>query len=80
MGKTLFDFGQAITKIREAVNFMEIKGRQNASYVVYVNRQCDELIEDLNQIVKEAETPAQEPTMNEETDGDLNEQNSGAPE
>lgn len=80
MAKTLYDFGQSISKIREAVNSMEIKGRQNSAYVVFVNHQCDELIEDINEIARNAETPAQEPTMNEETDGDLNEQNSGAPE
>lgn len=80
MAKTLYDFGQAIAKIREAVNSMEIKGRQNSAYVVFVNHQCDELIEDLNEIVRNADTSAQEPTPNEETDGDLNEQNSGPAE
>lgn len=80
MAKSLYDFGQGISKIREAVNSMEIKGRQNSTYVVFVNHQCDELIEDLNEIVRNANATAQDPTMNEETDGDLNEQNSGAPE
>lgn len=80
MAKSLYDFGQGISKIREAVNSMEIKGRQNSAYVVFVNHQCDELIEDINEIARNADTPAQDPTMNEETDGDLNEQNSGAPE
>ncbi len=78
--KTLYDFGQSITKIREAVNSMEIKGRQNSAYVVYVNHACDELIEDINEIVRKADASTQEPTMDEETDGDLNEQNSGPTE
>lgn len=80
MAKTIYDFGQSISKIREAVNSMEIKGRQNSAYVVFVNHQCDELIADINEIARNADTPAQDPTMNEETDGDLNEQNSGPAE
>ena len=80
MAKTLYDFGQSITKIREAVNSLEIKGRQNSAYVVFVNHQCDELISDINEIARNADTTARKSTTNGETDGELNEQNSGSTE
>lgn len=80
MPKSLYDFGQSIIRIREAANSMEIKGRQNASFVVYINNKCDELIEEINEIARDAEKPAPESTSSEETDGDLNEQNSGSPQ
>lgn len=80
MAKTLYDFGQTIMKIRDAVNSIEIKGRQNSTYVVYINHQCDELIGDINEIVRKADSSTHESTINEEMDGDLNEQDSESTE
>ena len=41
---TLLDFGLEVTKIREAVNSLEVKGETNASLIVYTIQKCNDLI------------------------------------
>lgn len=52
--KTLYDLGMEVMKIREAINSLEVKGKQNASLIVYAFGKCDEIIEAINEISKEA--------------------------
>lgn len=77
MAKTLYEFGQKVIQIREAINSIETKGRQNASFILFAANSCDELIGDINKIVRNAEKSAPESVANKRTDGDLNEQDSG---
>ena len=77
MAKSLYEFGKTIIQIREAIDSIEVKGRKNASFIVYASNNCDDLIEEINEITRNAENAAPEPTINEETDGDLNERDSG---
>lgn len=53
--KTLYDFGIAVQKIREAANSLEIKGQENAAAVVYICNQCNEIISAINQAIAEAQ-------------------------
>lgn len=50
--ETLLDFGQEILKIREAIDSIEVKGKTNASYLVYAYDKCNEIIQAINQIVE----------------------------
>lgn len=78
--KSLYDFGRTIVQIREAANSIEIKGRDNSAYIVFINNKCDELIESFDEIARRAEKTTPKSNINEETGGDLNEQNSGPAE
>ena len=51
--ENLFDFGQAIIQIREAVDELEIKGAKNAGIVSMIYQKCNEIIIEVNKIVTE---------------------------
>ena len=63
---TLLDFGIEVTKIREAVNSLEVKGETNASLIVYTIQKCNDLIAAINEVVK---------NQNESKEAEVNEQN-----
>lgn len=63
---TLLDFGLEVTKIREAVNSLEVKGETNASLIVYTIQKCNDLIAAINDVVK---------NQNESKEAEVNEQN-----
>lgn len=63
---TLLDFGLEVTKIREAVNSLEVKGETNASLIVYTIQKCNDLISAINEVVK---------NQNESKEAEVNEQN-----
>lgn len=63
---TLLDFGLEVTKIREAVNSLEVKGETNASLIVYTIQKCNDLIAAINEVVK---------NQNESKEAEVNEQN-----
>ena len=65
---TLYDLGQRILRIREAVNEIGVKGSHDAGLVVYVDRQCGEIIQLINDAAREGE-------QLHESDSDLSEQN-----
>lgn len=48
--QTLYDLGVEVTKIREAINSIEVKGEQNASLVVYSVKKCNDIIEAINAV------------------------------
>jgi hypothetical protein len=50
---TLYDLGMEVTKIREAINSLEVKGESNASLIVYTFRKCNEIIEAINAVVSQ---------------------------
>ncbi len=49
---TLYEFGTEIMKIREAIDNITVKGRDNASYVVYAHDRCSALIKEINRITE----------------------------
>lgn len=51
--KTIYDLGMEITKLREAFNSIEVKGEQNASYVLYGIKKCNEIIQVLNNVAEQ---------------------------
>lgn len=78
--QSLYDIGKTIVQIREAVNAIEVKGQENASYVVYIHGKCNDLIETLNEIARNAAQQETQPAADEETDGEVNEPDSGVSE
>lgn len=46
---TLYELGQEAVKIREAVNSIEVKGRQNAALIVYCCEKCDNIVKAINE-------------------------------
>lgn len=53
--RTLYDFGMEVTKIREAINSLEVKGEHNASLVVYAYNKCNDIIEAINAVVNQSD-------------------------
>lgn len=69
--KTLYDLGIEVTKIREAINSLEIKGEQNASLIVYATHKCNDIIEAINAIVNQSD-PGQNGEEQTEEGGEVN--------
>ena len=69
--KTLYDFGVEVTKVREAINSLEIKGEQNASLVVYAIHKCNDIIEAINAVVNQSD-PGQNGEDQTEEEGEVN--------
>lgn len=67
---TLYDLGQKVLKIREAINDMDVRGSRNASYVVYAVKTCNEIIQMINDA---AEEPAKKEAMEDEQHSDTSE-------
>lgn len=65
---TLYDLGEKILRVREAVNQISIKGSRDAGLVVYADRQCNEIIQLINDAAKEGE-------RSNEPDSNISEQN-----
>lgn len=78
MAKSIYDLGMAVREIREAANSIEVKGRQNAAYIVYINHQCDVLIGNFNEMAENVS--AENSGSAVETDGEMNGQNTGTTE
>lgn len=51
---TLYDLGQKVMKVREAINEMDVRGSRNASYVVYAVKTCNEIIQMINGTAEES--------------------------
>lgn len=73
--KTLYDLGVEVTKIREAVNSLEVKGEQNASLVVYAIHKCNEIIDVINAVVNQPD-----PGQNGEDQAEEEDQVNGQPD
>jgi soluble cytochrome b562 len=50
---TIYDFGMAITEIRDIADSIEVKGAKNAALVSMIFQKCNAIISDLNKIVEE---------------------------
>lgn len=75
---TLYDLGMEVTKIREAINSLEVKGESNASLIVYAFRKCNEIIGAINAVVNQQSETSQNGEKTTEEEGDVNgEQDSG---
>lgn len=58
----LYELGQEVIKIREAVDSMTVKGKTNAALVVYCFDKCNAIINAIN------EAAASPPAQTEESD------------
>ena len=65
--KTLYDFGIELSKIRTALNAIEVRGQQNASLLVYACEKCNDLINALNDVGK-----SMSQNDEEQAEGDVN--------
>lgn len=75
---TLYDLGMEVTKIREAINSLEVKGENNASLVVYAFRKCNDIIEVINAIAAQKNESHQNEVDVVEEEGEVNgEQDTG---
>ncbi len=45
-----------LTKIREAVNSIEVKGNKNAAMVVYATERIDGIIHAINEVIENSES------------------------
>lgn len=61
---TLYDLGQKVLKVREAINEIDVRGSRNASYVVYAAKTCNEIIQMINGTAEESDK--KEETKNDE--------------
>lgn len=50
--QTLYDFGMEVQKIREAINSINIKGADNASYIVYAYNKCNDIVKAINEVIE----------------------------
>ncbi len=57
---TLMDLGNEIMKIREAIDGVEVKGRHNASLLVYAYDKCNNLIASINEAAQQIQNGTQE--------------------
>lgn len=55
---TLQDLRLDIMKIREAVGELTVKGPNNASLIVYVDRKCNDLIQAINEAAQKLANPS----------------------
>lgn len=65
--KTLYELGQEIMKIREAVNSLEVKGQENARFVIYCFDKCNGIIQAINNAASEKTAPKNESTHENNT-------------
>ena len=56
---TLMDLGNEIVKIREAVDSVEVKGRQNAAALVFAYDKCNSLISSINEAMQQIQNGSQ---------------------
>ena len=52
---TLYDLGTELIKIRNAANNIEVKGIQNATMIYVICSTCDNIMNEINEVVKNQE-------------------------
>ncbi len=65
---TLNDFIKNLEEAKEAINSIEVKGRQNALYVIYANDKCDNMIQSLKDAIAEQVKTQEEGDINGKLD------------
>lgn len=75
--KTLFDLGQAVIEIREAIDQLRISDARNAAIIVYCNSKCNEIVNAVNEAAKSA--PPGEISIQLNAEAVPKEQNAAAP-
>ena len=75
---SLKEFSNGLAKIREGLDMLEIKGRENAAVLVYCHDRCSELLTGLEEVMRQM--TKERFKMEEKTeDGGMNEPDSGIP-
>ncbi len=62
---TLMDLGNEVMKIREALNELEVKGKRNASILVFADETCNKIVNMINDAAKQAQNGSEEGTVQE---------------
>lgn len=57
---TLYDLGQKIVAIREALDSLEVRGIRNASIIVKATTDCNEIIQMINDSTKKEDSTSDE--------------------
>lgn len=70
---TLYEFGNEIVKIREAVNEIKVCGHKDASRVVYITEKCNAIIRMINNAAEELSSKKREGSCNEQHYSDTSE-------
>jgi hypothetical protein len=73
--KTLYELGEAVIQIREAIEQLTITGASNAAIIVYCNGKCNDIVAAINAAAKTA-PPGDIEIKIEEREADLNGDNS----
>ncbi len=71
--QTLYEFGMEVTRIREAIDSIEVRGHKNASLVDYAYNKCNDIIAAINNVVQQKNQNGEEGDMNGEQDSAITE-------
>ena len=78
--QTLYEFGMEVTRVREAIDSIEVRGHENASLVEYAFNKCNDIIAAINSVVQQNQN-GEEGARDLAEEGDMNgEQDSAATE
>lgn len=79
--QTLYEFGMEVTRVREAIDSIEVRGHKNASLVDYAYNKCNDIIAAINSVVQQKDQNGEESGQDSIEEGDVNgEQDSGTTE
>lgn len=68
---TLYEFGEAVIEIRDAVDNIEVKGAKNAALVSMIFQKCNEIITQINLIAEQANSSEKTEPQAGDTDGQV---------
>lgn len=74
---SLYDLGKGIQEIRAAVDTVEVKGSQNCKLISFAYNRCNELIQLINDTVREKVASKPEVGKEGEENGELDQGTSG---
>lgn len=66
---TFSEFGNRAMQIRNAADNLTVKGKENASIVLFIYSQCNEIIKLVNSLAAEIQNGNQEVTKNDANNG-----------
>ena len=79
--QTLYEFGMEVTRVREAIDSIEVRGHENTSLVEYAFNKCNDIIAAINSVVQQQNQNGEEGARDLAEEGDMNgEQDSAATE
>ena len=70
--QTLYEFGMEVTRVREAIDSIEVRGHENASLVEYAFNKCNDIIAAINSVVQQQNQNGEEGARDLAEEGDMN--------